>query len=337
MSFILPLCQGPVNRLHHESRETGPAQRGGNLGRAGRCIEQPAVAHYNNWEHPRRGRLVFWDAQTGKPLHVVRHADAVLAVAFSPDGGQLVTASWDKTAALWDTATGRQLCSFEGHSGLVGAVAFSSDGRLILVIDADGAALWDTKSLEKVRDLQGYSGVADFVLFSPSGQVALIAMNGDSGSGRLWFWDVASGRKLSVIGKEQRPGVTCGVFFPDGKQVLLGATDGKARLWDIASGKCVQQFHSHQILRNMAVLPGLKQAMTDSGDALPSLGHCHGRRVGPGVALRVRRAGSPSRRRGLPMARRSCWTAPLPRRGADAAVQSGASGVPPAGPASRGA
>ena len=120
--------------------------------------------------------------------------------------------------------------------------------------------------MEKVRDLHGYSGLADFVLFNPSDQRVLIAMNADSGSGRLWFWDVASGRKLSVIGKEQTPAVTCGVFFPDGKQVLLGATDGKARLWDIASGKCVQQFPCHYISRSVALLPGLKQAMTDSTD-----------------------------------------------------------------------
>ncbi len=197
---------------------------------------------------------------------VLAHRDRLKDEVFSPDGRFLATSASDGSLRLWDVAAARPLHEWKTRCAPRGAFAFSPDGRLMLVIDADGAALWDTKSLEKVRDLHGYSGLADFVLFNPSDQRVLIAMNADSGSGRLWFWDVASGRKLSVIGKEQTPAVTCGVFFPDGKQVLLGATDGKARLWDIASGKCVQQFPCHYISRSVALLPGLKQAMTDSTD-----------------------------------------------------------------------
>jgi hypothetical protein len=43
-----------------------------------------------------------WDAASGKPLAVLKeHTAQVYAVAFSPDGSRIVTASYDGTARLW--------------------------------------------------------------------------------------------------------------------------------------------------------------------------------------------------------------------------------------------
>src|SRR5262245_47914287 len=57
----------------------------------------------------------------------IPHSEQVTSLAFSPDGGRVLSGSEDKTAKLWDTATGALLRTFEGHSDVVSSVAFSLD------------------------------------------------------------------------------------------------------------------------------------------------------------------------------------------------------------------
>jgi len=52
------------------------------------------------------------------------HSSSVLAVAFTPDGKQLASASRDNTIKLWDASTGAALQTLEGHSNWVWAVAY---------------------------------------------------------------------------------------------------------------------------------------------------------------------------------------------------------------------
>jgi WD40 repeat protein len=56
------------------------------------------------------------------------HSAAVKAVAFSPDGQRLASASVDKTVKLWDVLTGKERTTLR-HGECVLSVAYSPDGK----------------------------------------------------------------------------------------------------------------------------------------------------------------------------------------------------------------
>jgi hypothetical protein len=74
------------------------------------------------------------------------HDDAVLSVAFGPNGKWALSGSKDQTVKLWDVGTGELVRTFTGHDSGVSSVAFGPDGERAL------SGSWDdTVKLWQVR------------------------------------------------------------------------------------------------------------------------------------------------------------------------------------------
>jgi WD40 repeat protein len=76
----------------------------------------------------------------------------VKAVAFSPDGQQILSISTDSTVLLWDTSSRKPLTTaIQGMDNSLEAAAFSPDGRRVLAIFSDSSAhLLDVASISHV-------------------------------------------------------------------------------------------------------------------------------------------------------------------------------------------
>ena len=66
------------------------------------------------------------------------HADAVLRLAYSPDGATLVSAGADRVIKIWDARTLRETQRFEAQPDWVMGLALSADGRWLAAGRYDG-------------------------------------------------------------------------------------------------------------------------------------------------------------------------------------------------------
>jgi WD40 repeat protein len=177
-----------------------------------------------------------------------QHTQAVVDVAFTPDGKTLASASADGTIRLWDVPTGKTRVVLpdsgqKDHRHGVYRLAVSPDGtRLASVAWGDGTVrVWDPTTGRPTGSFKALSRSVLSLAFSPDGTLAV----GGEGrppppsvealEGELRLWDVATAKEVAAL--TITDGVVNSVAFtPDGKTLLSGGSI-ELGMWDVPSLK----------------------------------------------------------------------------------------------------
>ncbi|MEW6237963.1 MAG: WD40 repeat domain-containing protein [Candidatus Omnitrophota bacterium] len=95
-----------------------------------------------------------FNRQTGTELVRIQHGFPVVSVQFSPDGQQLLTGSWDGTAALWNVKTGGLIRQFKHDDTWVEKAVYTPDKKHILTVSN---LTWHGSNKNEIRiwDLEG--------------------------------------------------------------------------------------------------------------------------------------------------------------------------------------
>ncbi len=134
----------------------------------------------------RQGEIVLWRvADRARVWTKTAHKDAVLDVAFSPDGKQLATSSYDKTIILWNAETGEPVRTLSNHVDAVFAIAFSPDGALLASGGGDRMVkIWNAKSGALLTTISDSKDAVMALAFAPNG--ARLAAAGADKIIRVW-------------------------------------------------------------------------------------------------------------------------------------------------------
>jgi WD40 repeat protein len=180
--------------------------------------------------------LVVTGLRADEPLKLNGHEQELLALAFSPKGDRLASASNDRTIRIWTLADGKSVTIKTGFASRT--VAFSLDGKHVAGRFENKASIWDAADGTKVAALAGSpdkDGTVTRVAFSPDGKT--LAVGHQKGLVRLW--DSATFKPIADLAREGNVGelqdsINGLAFSPNGKSLAVAGERGLV-VWDLTS------------------------------------------------------------------------------------------------------
>ena len=169
------------------------------------------------------------------------HTSYVNAVAWSPGGSRIASASGDGTVQVWNATDGSNAYTYHGHTGPVHAVAWSPNGNHIASASDDGTVqVWDAADGSNAYTYHGHTGPVHAVAWSPDG--SHIASASDDGT--VQVWNAVDGSNAYTY-HGHISFVNAVAWSPDGNHIASASDDGTVQVWNAADGSNTYTYHGH--------------------------------------------------------------------------------------------
>ena len=201
-------------------------------------------------------RLQLWDTSTGE-LRLDLGEGSVTALAFSPDGTQIVGGGRAHLVRVWDRTTGRLLYQWPTEIWDM-SLEVSPDGTFVLAAGSGNLDVWNLRTGRHEHTLASQREWIEDLAASRDGSFVATA----SREGTAKIWELATGRLLRTLA-EGGKALTSVAVSPDGELLITPGAPGRLAVWERSSGRLVRELatNSADRLRSVAVTPDGQQAL----------------------------------------------------------------------------
>eukprot|EP00656_Telonema_subtile_P008665 TRINITY_DN14044_c0_g1_i2.p1 TRINITY_DN14044_c0_g1~~TRINITY_DN14044_c0_g1_i2.p1 ORF type:complete len:543 (-),score=152.26 TRINITY_DN14044_c0_g1_i2:272-1900(-) len=174
------------------------------------------------------------------------HSDAIVCVAFAPDGSTMASGAGDKMVRLWDLNTETPLHKCEGHSQWIMCLAWSPDGKYLASGSKDGELrVWDCSN-QQIKSRAVFKGHKKWITGMSWEPLHLAAVDkwrictvSKDEKGKVW--EINS--KLPVTLNGHKSGVSA-VRWSGGGLIITGSQDRTIKIWN-PDGRVVRTLEGH--------------------------------------------------------------------------------------------
>jgi WD40 repeat protein len=181
----------------------------------------------------RDGWVYVWDWRATNALLRFEASIADLrAVAYSPDGKEIITGGRAGRGQIWNAETGKLIQGPLFHPNVISSATFSTDGRRVIIGCQDfKVRVWDVATGQMIRPELSHRDLVTSVQASADGRFILTASL--DGTARIWRADTQQEVAMnSIFHHPDR--VMDAAFSQDCRQVATVCFDGSIRIWDLA-------------------------------------------------------------------------------------------------------